>query len=235
MSRPEQRHLFDELAHAGPEHLDPAYVAGYDRKAQVDVGGDLALLAERGLDKTSTLVDLGAGTGTFALAAARLCRRVVAVDVSRAMLEALRTKLAASSLENVEVVHAGFLSYDRPANTVDLVYSRNALHHLPDFWKGIALQRIANMLRSGGTFRLRDLVYSFSADRADAVFAAWLAQAPADRARGFTREDLETHIRTEFSTFSWLLEAMLERVGFAIEDVTHSPSQVFSAYVCRKR
>jgi hypothetical protein len=25
--------MIDELAHAGPEHLDPAFVAGYDRKA----------------------------------------------------------------------------------------------------------------------------------------------------------------------------------------------------------
>ena len=24
--------MIDELAHAGPEHLDPAFVAGYDRK-----------------------------------------------------------------------------------------------------------------------------------------------------------------------------------------------------------
>ena len=24
--------MIDELAHAGPEHLDPAFVVGYDRK-----------------------------------------------------------------------------------------------------------------------------------------------------------------------------------------------------------
>ena len=26
------------------------------------------------------------------------------------------------------------------------VYCRNVLHHLPDFWKGVALQRIAGLL-----------------------------------------------------------------------------------------
>src|SRR6266576_1592336 len=64
------RMSFDELQHAGPEHLDSDYVAGYDRKAKVDPGEDLALLRTRGLGPTSTVVDIGAGTGTFALAAA---------------------------------------------------------------------------------------------------------------------------------------------------------------------
>src|SRR6185503_7468200 len=57
----------DELAHAGPEHLDEAYVAGYDRKAGPESGEDLALLRELGLGERHTLVDLGAGTGSLAL------------------------------------------------------------------------------------------------------------------------------------------------------------------------
>jgi len=226
---------FDELQHAGPEHLDRDYVAGYDRKAQMDPGDDLAVLQERGLGPTSTVVDLGAGTGTFALAAAELGCRVVAVDISPAMLEGLREKLDRSGLANVEPIHAGFLSYETPAGTVDFVYTRNALHHLPDFWKAIALQRVAQMLRRGGTLLLRDLVYSFAPHRADQVFGAWLEQASRNAHEGWTRGELETHIRTEFSTFNWLLEPMLERAGFAIEVVTHAPSQVFSKYVCRKR
>lgn len=89
------------------------------------------------------------------------------------------------------------------------------------------------MLKPGGYLRLRDLVYSFVPARANEVFGAWLEQAPRNPAAGFTREDLETHIRTEFSTFSWLLEPMLQAAGFAIEDVSHASSQVFSAYLCR--
>jgi ubiquinone/menaquinone biosynthesis C-methylase UbiE len=227
--------IFDEFQHAGPEHLDPAYVAGYDRKAQVNVDDDVALMRERGLSGTSVLVDIGAGTGVLALAAARFCRRVVAVDVSPAMLEVLRGKVAASGLENVECVRAGFLSYEGPPHSVDFVYSRNSLHHLPDFWKAVALDRIAKMLKRGGYLRLRDLVYSFAPARANEVFEAWLGRAPRNAAEGFTREDLETHIRTEFSTFNWLLEPMLHAAGFTIEDATHAPSQVFSAYLCRKR
>ncbi len=229
------RHLvFDELHHAGPEHLDPDYVAGYDRKARTDVAPDIAILRDLGLGGGSTVLDIGAGTGTFALAVAPLCRRVVAVDVSPAMLDALRAKLETSGLTNVECVRAGFLTFEAPGETFDIVYSRNALHHVPDFWKAIALERISEMLRPGGVLRLRDLVYSFAPERADEALEAWLTQAPMSPEAGWTREELRTHIRDEFSTFTWLLEPMLEHAGFAIEDAAHAPSQMFSAYTCRK-
>jgi hypothetical protein len=41
--------LLREITLAGPEHLDPAYVAGYDRKAQFDPAADLDDLRSRGL------------------------------------------------------------------------------------------------------------------------------------------------------------------------------------------
>ena len=78
--------LIDEIGLAGREHLDAAYVAVYDRKAGFDPEEDIALLCGLGLGRASTLVDLGAGTGTLALAAAGSCARVVAVDVSAPML-----------------------------------------------------------------------------------------------------------------------------------------------------
>src|SRR5689334_6946659 len=77
---------FDELGHAGPEHLDPGYVAGYDTKSGADPVDDVAALRDLGLAPDATVVDLGAGTGRFSLAVAPHCSRVVAVDVSPAML-----------------------------------------------------------------------------------------------------------------------------------------------------
>jgi SAM-dependent methyltransferase len=227
--------LFDEFAHAGDEHLDPAYVAAYDRKAGTDPTEDLTLLRELGLGAQSTLVDLGAGTGTFAVAAAPFCRQVVAVDVSPAMLAALRGKAERLGLTNVTCVRAGFLTYEHPLGTADFVYSRNALHHLPDFWKAVALARIAAMLRPRGVLRLRDLVFSFAPADATSAVEAWLASAPASPDEGWTREELETHLREEHSTFSWLLEPLLERSGFEVTDVSHRSSRVFSAYTAVKR
>jgi len=87
------------LDFAGPEHLDPAFVTGYEQKqGNPDPTADLDVLAAHGVGLTSTVVDLGAGTGIFALAAARRFGHVIAVDVSPAMLRANATYWAGRGL-----------------------------------------------------------------------------------------------------------------------------------------
>ena len=94
--------MIDELAHAGPEHLDPAFVAGYDRKqGYPDPAEDVDAFAAHGLGASSAVVDLGAGAGQFALAAGRRFGQVTAVDVSPAMLTVLRERSAAAGLANL--------------------------------------------------------------------------------------------------------------------------------------
>ncbi len=225
----------DELAHAGSEHLDPGYVPGYDRKSGTDPSDDVEILRSLGLSDAHTVVDLGAGTGTFAIAIAPFCRNVIAVDVSAPMLGQLEAKLRQQGIDNVTLVQGGFLSYAHGGDPVDAIYSRHALHHLPDFCKAIAIRRMAAMLKPGGVLRLVDLVYSFEPGDAGQVFEDWFAGAAAHPEQGWTRAELETHVREEHSTFSWLLEPMLERVGFEIRGVQHSPSQTYSAYTCIKR
>jgi FkbM family methyltransferase len=77
------------------------------------------------------VVDIGAGSGQFALAAAAACRRVVAVDVSPVMLARLAENIDRFAVSNVEAVCAGFLTYRHSGEPADVVYSRLALHHLP--------------------------------------------------------------------------------------------------------
>ncbi|HLT18253.1 MAG TPA: class I SAM-dependent methyltransferase [Thermomicrobiales bacterium] len=226
--------MIDELAHAGEEHLDLDFVAGYDRKSQTDHSGDLEILLARGLGPESVVVDLGAGTGTFALAVAPHCRRVVAADISPAMLTYMRLQVERAGLDNVDIVHAGLLSYEHEGEPPGFVYSRNTLHHLPDFWKALALRRIAELLAPGGVLLLHDLVYSFEPGETSEVFERWLDGVVDDPEVGYTREDLETHIREECSTFSWLLEPIIERAGLRIEEVNHRPSRTYSAYICVK-
>jgi len=222
----------DELAHAGPEHLDDAYVATYDRKAGFDPTEELERLRALGLNDAATLVDLGAGTGALALAAAPFCRRVVAVDVSPAMLAALRHKATQRKLRNVESVRSGFLTYEHSGDPADFVFSRHALHQLPDLWKAIALQRVAGFLRLGGVLRVRDLFFSCSLSEVHPVVEAWLAGAPRTSEYGWTRAELETHLREEHSTFSWLFEPMLAQAGFEVRDATYSDSRIFAEYTC---
>jgi ubiquinone/menaquinone biosynthesis C-methylase UbiE len=226
--------FLDEIAHAGVEHLDPAYVATYNDKAQFDPSEDLALLRALGLTERSMLVDLGAGSGTFALAAATLCRRVVAVDISPAMLATLRAEAAARNLDNVECVQAGFLTYVHQGDPADVVYSRHALHHVPDFWKAVALVRMASILRPGGVLRLRDLVYACEPRDIECVIEPWLAAGAARPEEGWTRQELETHVREEYSPFNWALEAMLAHAGFQIKHAEYDPSRIYAAYTCVK-
>ena len=93
---------------------------------------------------------------------------------------------------NVECVQAGFLSYEHTGAPADAVYTRNALHQLPDFWKALALERIASMLRPGGVLRLRDLIFDFQPAEAGTVLDDWLDGAvagslPRLHARGLRR------------------------------------------------
>lgn len=227
--------LLDELAHAGPEHLDPDFVVGYDRKQGFpDPTPDLAALREHGLTGDSTLVDFGAGTGRLTLAAAREFRRVVAVDVSAAMLAHLRRRAAAAELSNLECVRAGFLSYRHTGAPADGVFTRNALHQLPDFWKAQALTRIAAVLRPGGVLRLHDLIYDFAPTEADETLGRWLDGAVDDPTRGYTRAEYAAHIRTEHSTYRWLFEPMLAAAGFRIVTVEYRVG-VYGAYTCVRR
>jgi ubiquinone/menaquinone biosynthesis C-methylase UbiE len=227
--------VLDELSYAGRENLDAAHVARYDQKEDADPAGEVDALIAFGLDVDATVVDLGAGTGQFTMAVAPQVRRVVAVDVSPVMLDHLRAKLATAGVDNVECVQAGFLTYDHTGEPADVVYSRYALHHLPDFWKALALTRIAAMLRPGGILRLSDVVYGFDATDAVAGLEQWMSgTASGSVDAGWTRAELEEHVRDEHSTFTWLLEPMISSAGLVIEQADYSADRVVARYTCVK-
>jgi hypothetical protein len=147
------------------------------------------------------------------------------------MIAVIRDRVERAGSVNVTVVEGGFLSYEHRGPPVDFVYSRNVLHQLPDFWKGIALQRVAMTLRAGGVLRLRDLVFDFDPADADERIDAWLSRAVSDPAIGWTADELAEHVRIEFSTYGWLLEALLDRSGFEVVD--RDLRATYGAYVCR--
>ena len=227
--------LLDESAHAGPEHFDSGFVSGYDSKqGYPDPTEDIDLFARYGLGPTSVILDLGAGTGQFSLAAARQFGSVRAIDVSGRMLGLLRDRAAATNLANLDCIHAGFLSYRHEGLPADGVYTRNALHHLPDFWKAMALNRLARIMRPRAVLRIHDLIYDFQPSEAEEILAQWLDHAAEDPAEGYTRADFAVHIRDEHSTFRWLFEPMLAASGFEIVTADFR-GRVYGAYTCVKR
>jgi len=72
--------MIDELSRAGREHLNADFVEAFDvKRGHPDPSGDLRLFTIQGLGSDSTLIDFGAGTGQFAVPAAKLFGRVIAV------------------------------------------------------------------------------------------------------------------------------------------------------------
>lgn len=226
--------LLDQPSSAGRENLDPVHVARYDVIEDAGAEDEVRLLEGLGLCSTSVVVDLGTGTGQFALAASNVGARVVAVDASPVMLAELRQKVERACATNVEVVHAGFLDYEHDGAPADIIYSRYALHHIPDFWKGVALARAHSALRPGGLLRLWDVVYNFEPEDAEARLEAWCATGGPEGEQGWSRADYEEHVRDEHSTYTWILEAMAQRVGFAVEQADYSPDGIFAKYVFRR-
>ncbi len=226
--------FLDEVKSAGRENLDADHVSRYDAKEDAGADDEVTLCRQLGVTPESVVIDMGAGTGQFALSVAPLCARVVAVDVSPVMLANLRRKVQAADAGNVEVVEGGFLSYQHHGPAAHLIYSRYALHHLPDFWKAVALDRAHAMLRAGGVFRLWDVVYNFDPAQAEDHIEAWCATAGSGSATGWHRSELEEHVRDEHSTFTWLLEPMIKRSGFTLEDADYSADGIFAKYVLRR-
>lgn len=81
---------YDEMQQAGLDYTDSARVQIYDAQHSQfrDVEKENEDIIECiGLTQHHRVLDMGTGTGAFALQAARCCERVYAVDVSRAMLD----------------------------------------------------------------------------------------------------------------------------------------------------
>ncbi len=123
------------------------------------------IIATLGLDANRTVIDMGCGTGAFAIHAAAHYRKVYAVDISNSMLKRARRKAKKAKLNNIEFHRGGFLTYEHQAQAVDAIVSTTVLHHLPDFWKLIGLRRLAQMLKTGGKLYLFDVVCSFDIAR----------------------------------------------------------------------
>ena len=69
--------VLDEMTSIGRENLDRVHVSRYDEKEDADATAEVGVLRSAGFDGGSVVVDLGAGTGQFALAAAAVCQWVI--------------------------------------------------------------------------------------------------------------------------------------------------------------
>ena len=95
---------------------------------------EAARLAELlGLRPGSTVADVGAGDGAFALAFARRVGpdgRVYATELGADQLEAIRAAARDAGLANVEVVQAELAATGLPSACCDAILLRDVYHHL---------------------------------------------------------------------------------------------------------
>jgi putative AdoMet-dependent methyltransferase len=223
---------FDESKMAGVDFEDAAQVAAFDlNQTSSTPEKEQALVSRLKISSGQTVIDLGAGTGTFAIQAARTGASIHAVDISQAMLNYAQLKAQNLGTPNIQFHHAGFLTYEHLDRFADGVVTKSALHILPDFWKMVTFSRIASMLKPGGWFYLQDVVFSFPPTEYEAEIQAWIDRAAKPERQGWTRLDYEMHVREEHSTFAWIIEGMLERSGFRILEVNY-PSAVLAEYLC---
>jgi ubiquinone/menaquinone biosynthesis C-methylase UbiE len=227
---------YDEFRQIGTDYESAAEVAKYDERMSRlrNMSEECASIIDSlNLTPESRVLDIGTGTGEFAIATAKQCAEVCAVDVSQAMLDYARGKAKDRGVSNIAFTRAGLLTYDHQGKPFDAVVSQLALHHLPDFWKAIALRRMWLMLKDGGRLFLRDVVYSFNIDNAAQSLDEWVNGAVTFGGAELG-QDIESHIREEFSTFDWIMEGLLRAAGFSIVTAAHRNGNVFAEYLCRK-
>ncbi|WP_407155867.1 class I SAM-dependent methyltransferase [Bradyrhizobium sp. STM 3557] len=189
-----------------------------------------AALTMLGVRRGWRVADIGCGNGVLACEAALMGAEVDAIDISPAML-ALTEIYTRDRRAAVRTQPAGLLSFAYAPNSYDLIVSEFTLHHLPDFWKAVALARIFVALKPGACFYLRDIVYTVMPDGTERSVEQW-----ADFAIGnhdFDRQSVITHMRDENSTFAWVIERMLTEVGFTLLSAdTHAP--LHGTYLAQK-
>jgi putative AdoMet-dependent methyltransferase len=221
---------WNEIQHVGTNFADAAEVERYERRMGEfrDLAGeDAAILAALALPPDSHLLEIGTGTGHFARAAAAAGHRVTAIDISPAMLEHAERRAKLDGLTTVEFHHGGFLTFSATPATFDAAVSATVLHHLPDFWKAVALQNVRRMLKPDGLFILRDVVFSWDADDYRRPLEAFINNMPEGM-----RQATTGHVAREYSTLDWIMEGLLVHAGFKILqiDAAHAP---LIQYLCR--
>ncbi len=227
------KYLYNEFD-VGAHFTDAREVAKYDRMMAKfrDIPEEIEHIRNAIVKPPYTILEIGTGTGELAIGLAKYCRKVIAVDVSSVMLEFAGKKAESCGIRNIEFRKGGFLSYDHKGKKVDGVVSQIALHHIPDFWKLIALRRIAGLLKPGGRFYLRDVVFESNVRDYNVYFASIVRNFRRMAGRRMEKSMIR-HITREYSTVDWIMEEMLKKSSFRID--TKKRTGFLMCYVCSRR
>ena len=105
-----------------------------------------------------TVLDIGSGSGTDTLIAAKFTGRtgvVYGLDMTRAMREKLQRIVTAQQIEHVRVVEGNAEQIPLPDASIDVVTSNGVLNLVPD--KPAAFGEIARVLKPEGRLQISDI------------------------------------------------------------------------------
>lgn len=220
MSKKIEDWIYNEFIHCGVNYSNKEVSEEYDKNHQKFRNykkefEEILSFVDIKNSKDKVLIDLGCGTGALTINASDYFKKIFAIDVSDEMINQAKLKQRDCNVNNIEFINAGFLTYIHKEPKADLVISKAAMHHLPDFWKQIAFLNINKMLKLNGVFYLFDVVYDFYPENFQLEITDWINKFGVIAGDEFKKE-IVSHIKEEFSTFSWIIKGMLEKAGFQI-------------------
>jgi SAM-dependent methyltransferase len=162
-----------------------------------------AMLGRASLTGSERVLDVGCGAGHTALAFAKHVAEVVALDMTREMLDQAARLAAQRGLSNIAFSHGVAERLPFPDGSFDVVTSRFCAHHYAD--PARATREASRVLRSGGRYLLVD-----SIALADGVQDTYLNAIEVLRD--------PSHVR-DYSASQWL--AMFTDAGLEAALVTH--------------
>jgi ubiquinone/menaquinone biosynthesis C-methylase UbiE len=184
MNASDVRSYFERVA----SEWDSMRLAWYDERV-------IDELAERTqVDGSSTVLDVGTGTGFVAAGLGPRVARVIAVDHAPAILDVARQNLDELGIDNVDLREADLAALPLPADSVDATVANMVLHHAES--PAAMLREMARVTRPGGWVAITDEVeHPYE----------WMRTEQADLWLGF-RED---------QVAGFFASARLEHYGYA--------------------
>jgi ubiquinone/menaquinone biosynthesis C-methylase UbiE len=177
-SRPDAtrvKEFFDEVA----SDWDSMRLAWYDERVIE------ALWSKVHAERSTTLLDLGTGTGFVAASLAPRVGRIVAVDSSPAMLDTARHNLRELGIRNVELREADVTNLPLATASVGAAVANMVLHHLEE--PARVLSEMARVTKPGGWVAVADAVeHDYE----------WMRTEQADVWLGFSGTQVEAFFRT---------------------------------------
>lgn len=102
------------------------------------------------LSSDMAILEFGCGTGATAVHHAPFVKHIVAIDISKNMLEIGRGRAREAGIENIDFIQGTLNQLNAESSSLDAVLGLNVIHLLPD--RKALLAEVARILKPGGIF-----------------------------------------------------------------------------------